>query len=762
MTTDQPIPLPVLPTWKATLGDVIREDWAAEIDQFEQQMALRARDQLPEKIFAELRLRRGFYGQRYDNGQRHDGVATRTLDYPRPELTKGPTTLWDAPGMVRIKIPYGALTAQQLDVLADLSEEYSDAIVHVTTRQDIQLHFIHLDDAPDIMRRLAAVGITTREACGNSVRNVTACPQSGCCRTESFDTSPYAHALTFFLLGHPDAQDFGRKMKISFSGCAEEACGLAGFHDLGYVATTRPREDGTVERGFALYVGGGLGAVPVQAELFSAFLPEGEILPIAQAICRVFGRLGEKNNRNRARLKFLVQKLGFDEFKRLVLEERAQLTPDERWTSFLPEATTPLDQPVRDGRELLATKGLPEAFHAWREANARPQRQAGYAMVTITCPLGDLSADQTRDVADLAREFAGDSVRATVEQNLLLRWVPESDLPEVWRRLDAIGLAEPSAGTIVDVTSCPGTDTCKLGHASSRGLAGELRTRLAARNATLDQAVKELRIKVSGCFNSCGQHHVADIGFYGVGRKANGFMVPHFQVVLGGQWTQNAASFGLAIGAVPSKNVPATVEHLTQMYVDGREPGESFQAFVQRVGRAAIKKSLAPLQKVPLPAEDRSYYQDWGDAREYTTGDLGIGECAGEVVSATEFGLAEAERQAFDAQVHYEEGRFPEAAALALEAMVTGARALLAQVMRDVPQDQADAVAAFREKLYETKLAHDPFAGPKFLNYLFRQLDEDRSAPGKNQVHHWIEEAQLFIEAMHGAHGRMSQPQAAE
>jgi len=761
MTIDQPKPLPLLPTWKDTLGDAIRPDWADEIDQFEQQMALRQRDQLPEKIFAELRLRRGFYGQRYDNGQRHDGVATRTLDYPRP-LTKGPNTVWDAPGMVRIKIPFGAMTADQLDVLAALAEEYSDAIVHVTTRQDVQLHFLHLDDAPDVMRRLAAVGITTREACGNSVRNVTACPQSGCCRTEAFDVSPYAHALTFFLLGHPDAQDFGRKVKISFSGCAEEACGLAGFHDLGYVAATRRNDAGELEHGFALYVGGGLGAVPVQAELFDEFLPESEILPIAQAICRVFGRLGEKNNRNRARLKFLVQKLGFDEFKRLVLEERAALPEDDRWTAFIPQATEPLDAPVRDGRELLATKGLPGAFFAWREANARPQRQAGYAMVTITCPLGDLSSDQTRDVANLARELAGDSIRATVEQNLLLRWVPEADLPEVWRRLDAIGLAEPSAGTIVDVTSCPGTDTCKLGHASSRGLAGELRTQLAARNATLDQAVKELRVKVSGCFNSCGQHHVADIGFYGVGRKANGFMVPHFQVVLGGEWKRNAGSFGLAIGAVPSKNVPATVEHLTAMYVDGREPGESFQDWVKRTGRAAIKKSLAPLQKVPLPAEDRSYYQDWGDAREYTTGDLGVGECAGEVVTATEFGLAEAERQAFDAQVQYEEGRYPEAAALALESMVTGARALLAQVLRDVPQERDAAVTAFRRELYDTKLAFDPFAGPKFLNYLFRQIDETRDEPTKTQVHHWIEEAQLFIEAMHGAHGRMSQPVAAE
>ena len=311
-------------TWKETLAGRIAADLAAEIDTFESQIALRRQGKIDEKVFAETRLRRGVYGQRYDNGQRNDGSGPKALAYPSNGLTKGPETVWDAPGMQRIKIPMGHLSPEQLETLADLAEEYSDGVCHVTTRQDIQLHFVHIDDTPDLMRRLAAVGITTREACGNTVRNVTACPLAGVCRDETFDVTPYAEACMRFLLGHPDTQDFGRKFKVAFSGCRDQACGLVSMHDLGLIAVTR-MEDGVERRGFETYVGGGLGAVPYQAKLFDTFLPVDELLPVAQAISRVFARLGEKRNRARARIKFLVAQLGIDEFKRLVLEERAAL-----------------------------------------------------------------------------------------------------------------------------------------------------------------------------------------------------------------------------------------------------------------------------------------------------------------------------------------------------------------------------------------------------------------------------------------------------
>ncbi|MGC4094193.1 MAG: nitrite/sulfite reductase [Polyangiaceae bacterium] len=396
-------------SWKRVLEGKIREDWAREIDIYETQIELRKKGKLEEKLFAETRLRRGVYGQRYDNGQRHDGEKTQTLAFPCGELTKGPITVWDAPGMMRIKIPMGRLTAEQLEVNCDLAEEYSDQILHITTRQDIQLHFVHIEDTPDLMRRLAAVGITSREACGNSVRNVTACPYAGVCQSESFDVMPYAHAITFFLLGHDDTQDFGRKFKIAFSGCHDQPCGLTNFHDAGAIAKTRV-VDGKVERGFEFYVGGGLGSVPQMAQLFDEFLPEAELLPISQAICRVFGRLGEKENRARARIKFLVKKLGLEEFKRLVLEERQKLRPDPRWTAFLDDLHHTDETPLKPPSELGAGPFDP-AFERWAKTNVQPQRQAGYSTAKVTLPLGDFTPGQGRAVADLMRRFTGDNLR---------------------------------------------------------------------------------------------------------------------------------------------------------------------------------------------------------------------------------------------------------------------------------------------------------------------------------------------------------------
>src|SRR5438445_8619447 len=312
--------------WQKELSGKMPEALAREIDVFETEIALRKQGKLEGRLFAETRLRRGAYGQRYDNGQRHNGKAVQEIAYPSGKLTKGPNTLWDAPGMQRIKIPAGGLNADQLETMAQLAEEYSDCIAHVTTRQDFQLHYVQIDDTPSLMRRLAAAGITSREACGNSVRNVTACPYAGVCQDESFDVTPYAKALARFLMGQPDCQNFGRKFKPAFSGCSQHACGLTSLHDLGLIAKKRVNEaTGREQVGFEMYVGGGLGAVPYQAKLFESFIPAEELLPLAQAIARVFARLGEKKNRSRARLKFLVQDLGIERFRELVLQERKVL-----------------------------------------------------------------------------------------------------------------------------------------------------------------------------------------------------------------------------------------------------------------------------------------------------------------------------------------------------------------------------------------------------------------------------------------------------
>jgi sulfite reductase (ferredoxin) len=729
--------------WRTRLADRTDPDLLEEIDVFEAQLELRKQGRIDERVFAETRLRRGAYGQRYDNGLRHDGESQKTLAFPS-DLTKGPETYWDAPGMLRIKIPYGGVTPEQLDVLAECAEEHSDGILHITTRQDVQLHFVHLEETVTVMRRLAAVGITTREACGNGVRNITGCPLAGVCTTESFDTSPYADAMFRFLLGHPDCQDFGRKFKIAFSGCRDEACGLVMMHDFGAIAEIR---DGV--RGFSVWVGGGLGTTPHQAKCLYEWIPASELLPVSQAIGRVFGRLGEKKNRNRARIKFLVSKLGIDEFRRLIDEERAILPHDDRWTSYLPDAEAWADAPARPA---AAADGaaLPEGFAEWRRTNVYMQAQAGYAVATVALPLGDITSEQTRRLADLARAYVGDNVRTTVEQNIVLRYVAEADLPAVYAGLRDIGLAQGGAGTILDITSCPGTDTCKLGIASSRGLTAELRTRLAGASYTADAAVEGLRIKVSGCFNSCGQHHVADIGFFGNSRKVDGYTVPHFQVVLGGRWRENAGSYGMPVGAIPSKRIPEVVETITTRYAADRAAGESFQDWIGRLGKKEVAALLAGLKTVPPREEDRSFYVDWADAREYSVGDIGIGECAGEVISSTELELTAAEAEAFEASVALDEGDLAKADQLAYTSMLLAAWALVRTEWFDVPNDPDTVVREFRTRFYDTERFFDRFAKGRFARPLL-----DRHAAGAPErldheaVRGLVEEAQLFIDAVH-------------
>ena len=744
--------------WKAKLGDTVPENLSSEIDVFEHEIALRKQGKIEDRIFAETRLRRGAYGQRYDNGQRSDGTTTRTLSYPDVP-TKGPNTLWDAPGMQRIKIPFGGLNAAQLETLADLSEEYSDGISHITTRQDVQLHFIHIEDTPALMRRLAAVGITTREACGNSVRNVTACPIAGVCRDQTFDVTPYAKAITYFMLGHPDCQNFGRKFKISFSGCKEKACALARLHDFGAIAATR-EVNGKTERGFELWVGGGLGPVPQQARLYDEFVPESEILPIAQAIARVFARLGEKKNRNTARIKFLVSKLGIEEFKRLVVAEREILPYDPRWTSYLKDVEVYEEQPLKPSALLqigaAKPRDLPQGFDQWHSNNVYRQRQPGYATVTVALPLGDASATQFRALADISRKYMKETVRSTVEQNVVLRWVSEADLPALYAELKQADLAAPVAGTIVDVSSCPGTDTCKLGIASSRGLAGELRERLAAKNAEMDETIGGLRIKVSGCFNSCGQHHGADLGFYGVSRNKNGYTVPHFQVLLGGEWGNNAGTYGLAIGAVPSKRIPETVDRITTRYRLERLTSESFQAFVKRIGKAECKKMIDEFTAVPPHDEDASFYSDWGDPREFSIGDIGVGECAGEVVYPIDFELVACEREAFEAQLQLEAGNVEKAARMAYEAMLHGAQALLKFGFMVAPDSPDRIVEDFRTSFYDTEIFFDPFVKGKFAQDFFRAHEQANLPRTVETAHQLIEEAQLFIEACYSCHSRMT------
>lgn len=739
--------------WKERLNDKLPDEWRTNVDEFESDIALKKLGKIDHKLFAETRLRMGAYGQRYDNGHRYDGKEVRPVAFP--EAFKGPETYWDAPGMERIKLPWGGLNPTQMELFADLAEEYSDGICHVTTRQAIQLHYIHIENCPSMFRRLGALNITTREACGNAVRNVSADPMAGISPTEAFDVTPYAQALFEFLLGHPDAQDFGRKFKIALSGDKAGASGLVNIHDLGLIATIK---DG--KRGFEYYVGGGLGAVPYAAKLYSDFVPEDEILPLAQAICRIYGRFGEKKKRHRARIKFLIADMGWEKFKETVAAERAILPHDDRWSSYIKNVGTfeekPTTKPGKPHTDLRVATGDRE-YDFWVSTNVKPQRQEGYSAVLITLPLGDATSNQMRALADIARKYGPGTVRTVVEQNLILRWVSNDDVAAVYKELKAIGLALPGAESILDVTACPGTDTCKLGIASSRGLAGELRKRLYAKGPEIHEAVRALRIKVSGCFNSCSHHHIADIGFYGISRNVGGYVVPHFQLMLGGQFENNGGAFGIGTGGVPSKAVPAVVERLTENYVAGRQPNEKFREWVERTGKATIMESLQDLLEVPAYEKDKSFYVDWGDVREYSVKDKGIGECAGEVVTLTDFGLKAADRELFDAQLKFEKsGDLAAVGPMAYRAMVLAAQGLLKIKHPYIGEDPVEVMETFTKDFHDTGLFNDPFAGPKFYQYYHQAHAHRGVGLDKEKTSLFLHESQLFVEAAHSCYARMS------
>ena len=445
-------------------------------------------------------------------------------------------------------------------------------------------------------------------------------------------------------------------------------------------------------------------------------------------------------------------------FDDLVDEERAALRPDPRWIDFLQDLNCTDEVPIREGG---AIPDGPSEFKRWVQTNLRPQKQQGYYVATLTLPLGDFTSDQARKLASLSRRFTGDTMRCTVEQNVAFRWLSGKDALDFWNELKSIGIAQAGAGTIVDVTSCPGTDTCKLGISASRGLAGEMKRRLHIVEDKLDPAVRALRIKASGCFNSCGQHHVADLGFLGVSRNVGGRKVPYFNVVVGGQWTHNAKQYGLVVGAVPSKHVPQAIELITEKFVQEKEPDESFQDFIHRQGKSAIRKLLKPISKPPSYEEDSSFYSDWRDPREYGIGDLGVGECAGEIVPFVEFGLQTSELELYEAQDLFDQGNWGGASTKAFASMVTAAKALVRHLGAQVRDEADDVVPAFRRELHETGIFHDKYAKGKFANYLLNTHDTKAYQNADEQtVHRLLDEARLFFEASHECYQRLAAAQA--
>jgi len=598
---------------------------------------------IPEEKFRSLRLARGVYGQRQPGVQ-----------------------------MVRIKLPYGRMSLAQWRRIADVSDEFATGNLHLTTRQDVQIHFVSLDRTPELWSLLEEDSITIREACGNTVRNVTASDQAGIDPDEPFDVTPYAHGVFEFFLRKPVCQDMGRKFKIAFSS-SEKDTALTFMHDLG--AIPRIREvNGELKRGFKVMVGGGLGAQPFLAITTHEFLEEELLVPYIESVLRVFDRYGERASRHKARIKFLIQKIGIDAFNELVKEEQKALScqrykiDTSRFHDFsLPSYTLPVEK--------VEIKN-PLNFEIWKKTNVYPQKQDGYFTVYVRILNGNIGSVSSRTLIEKLRPVIADDVRVTINQGLQFRFVKPEHLEYVYSALEQEGFAAAGFGSVADVTSCPGTDTCNLGISNSTGIAQVL-------SEVIDEEYpellynKDIAIKISGCMNSCGQHGMASIGFHGSSLKAKGQVIPALQVLVGGGVMGHGdGSIADKVIKVPSKRGPDVLRHLLNDYKDNRQTDETHLQYTKRVGEKYFYDLLKPLANLEtLQAED---YVDWGQEEKYSTA-IGVGECAGVMIDLIATLLLEAEEKLEWSQENLDRKAYADGIYNAYSAFVHSAKGLLLQ-----------------------------------------------------------------------------------
>ncbi len=523
--------------------------------------------------------------------------------------------------MFRTKIPFGKLTTEQLVAIANAAEKYTNGNLHITTRQNIQMHYVKLDDSPAVWSDLASYNVTAREACGNTVRNITASAKAGIDPNEPFDVSPYAQAAFEYFLRNPICQDMGRKIKPAFSS-SEQDSAFTYFHDFGFIPRVR-QENGEERRGFKLIVGGGLGAVSIVGHTVYEFLEEEKIIPFMEAAIRVFDRYGEREKRMKARMKYLVQKLGIEEFLRLVEEERKGIKNQEYW---IDANAVPTGQPKEEQAIFEATPHNTVRYENWRRTNVFEQKQEGWFGVQVRVYLGNIQAEKARKFAALVQTVAADDIRLTVNQGMLLRFVREDNLPYLFNELEKLGLAEAGFDSIMDITACPGTDTCALGVTNSTGLSGELEKILEQEYPELIDE-RNIKIKISGCMNSCGQHMAASIGFHGSSIKKRPLVIPAMQVVLGGGVDPQGKGFvAEKVIKVPTKKVPDVVRYLLDEYLEKATEGEYFNDFYYRNGKKYFYDLLKPLAQIDS-LEGADFF-DWGQDHAYKQ-EIGVGECAG-------------------------------------------------------------------------------------------------------------------------------------
>ena len=563
-----------------------------DIDEFVDTLGRFERGELSAEDFRRYRLTRGVYGQRQTDVQ-----------------------------MIRVKIPQGVLAPPALDALADVAERFGHGHGSVTTRQNVQFHFVQMADAETAMRRLDEAGLTTREACGNTVRTVTADPLAGVRDHGTFDVTPYGEAITRFFLRSPWANSLPRKFKIAL-GYEPGDTAMAGIHDIGLIARVR---DG--QRGFLMRVAGGLSTSPQAAIVFQEFLPEARLLDACEAVNRVFDRNGNRDNKHRARLKYVLRKMGQEKFLQVLHEEYAAVLARGGTPLDLSVTTAPPAPPPPSATDdAPATRGA--GYLLWRAGNTVTQDQPGYHAVIVRLALGAVTAAQFRALAKLVTDFADGSLRTSVDQNLVLRWVPTHRLPALHAALDAVGLAKPGARTVADVTTCPGAESCNLAVTASRQVGAAITARLES-DASLAAAVKEASatvIKVSGCPNSCGQHHIADIGWHGAARKVGERTAPVYQLHLGGGFDEDGARFGRQVVKIPARRVDEAVARLVALYSTDRAEGETATAFYKRVPAARVHAVLDDLAALDATTPDEAFL-DINESMGFRIA-IGEGECA--------------------------------------------------------------------------------------------------------------------------------------
>lgn len=619
---------------------------------------------LHDEKFRSLRLARGIYGQRQPGVQ-----------------------------MIRIKLPFGKVTFKQLLKIADISDEYASSNLHLTTRQDIQIHYVSLDRTPELWAKLEQDDITLREACGNTVRNVTASPSAGIDPNEPFDVAPYAHATFKYFLRNPICQEMGRKFKIAFSATDADTA-FTYIHDLGFIPKVRI-ENGEEVRGFKVLFGGGLGAQPAIAHLINDFLHEDDLIPYIESTLRVFDRHGERNNRNKARMKFLVAKLGLEEVLRLIEEEKiankSKKYVIDRETIQLPEipeATTQTEVIISD----------PLHYELWLQTNVFEQKQKGFYGVYIKVTTGDIPTAKARKFIDAIQGLVADEIRITINQGLLLKFVRPEALPLLFERLKDLDFAKPGFDSVADVTTCPGTDTCNLGISNSTELARVLEDLIADEYEDLVDN-QDIKIKISGCMNSCGQHGLAQIGFHGSSLKAAGKVVPAAQVLLGGGTLGNG--FGRAaekVLKVPSKRTKDVVRVVLDNYSQNKIGDELFNDFYDRLGKDYFYQLLKPIADLTTLTPDE--FVDWGHEETFVTA-IGVGECAGVMIDLVSTLVLEAEEKLQWSISSFENKSYSDSIYHAYSVFISGAKALLLDkginsstqtgIMRDFDEQYRDS-----------------------------------------------------------------------